>query len=160
MFAGKKFALLYRGSRDGFGSKDFHGCCDQHGNTMTLILSENESIFGRFTPLVWSSRGDYVPDPTLQSFVFTIKNPHNLPARIFGQKEASSVIHDHRQYGPSFGSNRDIRIYNQCRTTQSNYSSLGGTFNIDSGMDGSTVLTGAYNFSVKEIEVFEVIGFS
>jgi hypothetical protein len=34
---------------------------------------------------------------------------------------------------------------------------LGTSYANDTGIDGKQVLTGAYNFTVKEIEVFEVI---
>jgi hypothetical protein len=34
---GKRFALLWRGSRDGFGARDFHRRCDGHAPTLTLI---------------------------------------------------------------------------------------------------------------------------
>jgi hypothetical protein len=32
-FRGKRFALLWRGSRDGFGAPDFDGRCDGHAPT-------------------------------------------------------------------------------------------------------------------------------
>ena len=32
-----KWSLLYRGTRDGFGSDDFHSKCDGHSNTLTLL---------------------------------------------------------------------------------------------------------------------------
>jgi hypothetical protein len=157
---GKAFRLLYRGSRDGFGGGDFHRCCDQHPNTMTLILSDNGSIFGGFTPLVWSCRNTYVSDPSRQSFVFTIKNPHNLPPRIFAQKTTENAIYDHSGQGPRFGSGHDWWVYDKCNASNSSHSNLGVTYTNDTDMDGKNLLTGAYNFSVKEIEVFEVVGSS
>jgi hypothetical protein len=36
-FGGKRFTLLWRGSRDGFGARDFHRRCDGHARTLTLI---------------------------------------------------------------------------------------------------------------------------
>jgi hypothetical protein len=48
---------LWRGSRDGFGSGDFHSRCDGHANTVTLIetaASEHDVgdfVFGGFTPV-------------------------------------------------------------------------------------------------------------
>jgi hypothetical protein len=32
-----KWSLLYRGTRDGFGAKDFHSNCDGHSNTLTIL---------------------------------------------------------------------------------------------------------------------------
>jgi hypothetical protein len=95
-FQGKRFSLLWRGSRDGFGASEFHGRCDGHANTLTVILDTNGNIFGGFTPVKWESRvwnrkyGDQdnrpKADDSLKSFVFTLKNPHNIPARRFRLK--------------------------------------------------------------------------
>jgi hypothetical protein len=54
-FRGKRFVLLWRGSRDGFCAKDFHGRCDGHANTLTLILDMGGNVLGGFTPLQWES---------------------------------------------------------------------------------------------------------
>jgi hypothetical protein len=93
-FQGKRFSLLWRGSRDGFGSKEFHGRCDGHGNTLTVIFDTKGNIFGGFTPLKWNSRtpvafpdsSNSEVDDNLKSFLFTLKNPHNIPAKRFTLK--------------------------------------------------------------------------
>jgi hypothetical protein len=55
-FPGKRFALLSRGSRDGFGARDVHGHCKGHVPTLTLIQDTKENLFGGFTPVGWESR--------------------------------------------------------------------------------------------------------
>jgi hypothetical protein len=50
-FQWKRFSLLWRGGRNGFGSGDFHSRCDGHANTLTVILDTNWNIFGGFTPV-------------------------------------------------------------------------------------------------------------
>jgi hypothetical protein len=80
-FRGKHFTLLWRGSRDGFGAHDFHGRCDGHAPTLTLIQDTEGNIFGGFTPLEWESGYKFKADPSLKSFLFTLTDPHNLPAR-------------------------------------------------------------------------------
>jgi hypothetical protein len=62
-FRGKRFSLLWLGSRDDFGARDFHSPCDLHANTLTLILDTKGNIFGAFSPVQ--------------------KNPHSVPARRF-----------------------------------------------------------------------------
>jgi hypothetical protein len=88
-FREKQFTLLWRGSRDGFRADDFHRRCDGHPNTLTVILDTDGNIFGGFTPVGWKSR-DRAPrtraDPSLKSFIFTLKNPQNVPARRFALK--------------------------------------------------------------------------
>jgi hypothetical protein len=44
-----KWSLLYRGTRDGFGSNDFHSKCDGHSNTLTISKAKGSNfIFGGF----------------------------------------------------------------------------------------------------------------
>jgi hypothetical protein len=52
-FRGKRFALLWRGNRDGFAATDFHGRCDGGASTLTLILDTDGNVFGSSTPLGW-----------------------------------------------------------------------------------------------------------
>jgi hypothetical protein len=158
VFGDQKLELLYRGSRDGFGSSAFHRLCDGHSNTVTLILSTNDCIFGGYTPLTWSSRNAYVSDPSLRSFVFTIKNPHNLPARVFKQKQESYAICDNSSYGPIFGDGHTICIYNESHSSNNSYSRFANTYPNNTGIANNHVLAGGENFTVEEIEVFEVIG--
>jgi hypothetical protein len=95
-FGWKRFALLWRGSRAGFRARDFHRHCDGRAATLTLIQDMEGNIFGGFTPLKWESRkwngkhgresNGYKADPSLKTFLFTLKNPHNFPARRFALK--------------------------------------------------------------------------
>ena len=48
-FESKKFDLLWRGSRHGFGTKKFHSLCDNKGPTLTVIKSTTGYIFGGYT---------------------------------------------------------------------------------------------------------------
>ena len=45
--------LLYRGSRDGFLPSDFHSYCDFKNETVMLIKSDKDSIFGGYTNIQW-----------------------------------------------------------------------------------------------------------
>jgi hypothetical protein len=157
VFGGKKLQLLYRGSRDGFQGSTFHARCDGHLNTVTLISSTNNCIFGGYTPVAWGSRSDYVPDPSLASFIFTIKNPHNLPARIFKLKVATHATYHRADYGPTFGVGHDIHVCNECNCYNSYSNCHGHSYTYDTGIGATEILTGARYFTVKEIEVFEVI---
>jgi hypothetical protein len=99
-FRGKRFTLLWRGGRDGFGARDFHGRCDGHAATLTLIQDTDGKLFGGFTPVEWESRrwngkhglesNCWKADPSLKSFLFTLKNPHNFLSRTFALKPVES----------------------------------------------------------------------
>jgi hypothetical protein len=71
-FRGKRFALLWRGSRDGFGARDFHVRCDGHAPTLTLIQDTRGTFSVSSRPwsdmvalVMWFSRHDAgCPSPT------------------------------------------------------------------------------------------------
>jgi hypothetical protein len=170
-FRGKRFESLWRGSRDGFGAETFHIRCDGHANTLTVILDTDGNIFGGFTPLTWESRvwngksGDennYLKaDENQKSFIFTLKNPHNVAARRFALKAEKKylAIYCDSDWGPCFPGG--ILVLNNCDTQADSYASYFGAVYInDTGLGGeppnNTFLTGSEYFRVKEIEVFEI----
>jgi hypothetical protein len=158
-FRGKHFTLLWRGSRDGFGARDFHGRCDGHAPTLTLIQDTKGSIFGGFRPVQWESCTTNSPywkaDSSLKSFLFTLKNPHNLPARQFAPKpeNQNQTILCHSWWGPCFGG---IWVSDNSNAGDGSWSSVGRFCANDTGRCGNTVFTGWRYFRVKEIEVFEI----
>jgi hypothetical protein len=158
-FGGKRFTLLWRGSRDGFGARDFHGRCDGHANTLTLIKDTAGNIFGGFTPVEWESREKYpynTADPSLKSFLFTLKNPHNheatrLPLNV---REKGKAILCVSSSGPHF---YDISVSDNCNAnTGSLTCPFPDSYLNSTGLPGVTFFTGSDSFTVKEIEVFEI----
>jgi hypothetical protein len=158
VFEEQEFRLLYRGSRDGFRAEDVHRCCDNRGRTLTVILSDNDSIFGGYSTLPWTSQGSWVLDSGPKCFLFTIKNPHDLPPRIFARKQGDWAILDKGGIGPTFGGGHDLHVCDQCHTAKGSYTYPGRSYNNDTGLAREVVFTGAQSFLVKQIEVFEVIG--
>jgi hypothetical protein len=115
-FRGKSFSLLWRGRRDRFRARDFHSPWNGHANTLTLSEDTKGNIFGGFTPLKWESRTDlpYIKaDPSLKRFVFTLKNPHNVPARRFALKdeEKNWAIISVSDWSPCFPG---IAVFDSC----------------------------------------------
>jgi hypothetical protein len=159
-FRGKRFSLLWRGGRDGFDAHDFHSRCDGHANTLTLIEDTEGNIFGGFTPVEWESsepRGKDKADPSLKSFIFTLKNPQNVPARRFALKaeEKDEAIYCSSKWGPWFSC--DIVVSDDCNAnTNSCTSDFGYSYTNDTGLDGEEFFTGSKYFQVKEVEVFEI----
>jgi hypothetical protein len=156
-FEKNTWKLLYRGSRDGFKASNFHGECDNQSNTLTLIETTKGFIFGGFTPIPWDSSSGYKADNSQKSFLFTLKNPNKIFPRKFQLSNASSAIWSSSSYGPIFGGGHDICLYDNFNTGTNHYSNLGSGYVNDTGIDGKQVLTGEYNFTVKEIEVFSII---
>jgi uncharacterized protein YdcH (DUF465 family) len=167
-FQKKQFSLLWRGSRDGFKLKEFHRRCDGHENTLTVILDTKGNIFGGFTPVEWESRvwnGQYgnenntrKADDSQKTFIFTLKNPHNIPVRRFAlkaQEKYRAIVCDSEE-GPWF--NFAIRIRDNCDLRADNFGCLGTGYTNDTGLDDEIVFTGSECFQVEEIEVFEITG--
>jgi hypothetical protein len=165
-FREKQFSLLWRGGRDGFGVRAFHSRCDEHANTLTVILDTDGNIFGGFTPVKWESRrwngktgrenNARTADPSLKSFLFTLKNPHNVPARRFALKTENGdiAIFCGSGWGPRFG---DIHVHDNANANRDNYTKYFGTrYANDTGLDGKTFFTGSEHYQVKEIEMFEI----
>jgi hypothetical protein len=124
-----------------------------------VVLDTEGNIFGGFTPVEWETRSEspYVTaDPSLKGFIFTLKNPHDAPARRFALKaeKKGETICCYYIYGPHF---YDIGVYdNSNANTFSMTSCFGQNYTSDTGRDGRTFFTGSPNFKVKEIEVFEI----
>jgi hypothetical protein len=106
----------------------------------------------------WESdrNGKRKPDPSLKSFLFTLKNPHNVPARRFPLKaeEKEVAIYCDSDCGPCFC---DIGVDDNCNANTNSWTSdFGNSYTNDTGLDRETFLTGSRCFQVKEIEVFEI----
>jgi hypothetical protein len=156
-FRGKHFSLLWRGSRDGFGARDFHKRCNGHANTLVVILDPAGNIFGGFTPVAWESpsAGTYKADPSMKSFLFTLKNPRNTPVRRFALKAKMKhgAIYCGSKSGPDFN---DMTGKDNCNANTNSWTSLGDHYTNDTGLNAKTFFTGSWKFQVKEIEVFEI----
>jgi hypothetical protein len=85
-FDGKQWALLWRGSRDGFSALEFHRCYDGRANTLTLILDTDGNIFRSFSSVKLETPSNTFGckgDESLWSFPFTRRNPRGVPAQTF-----------------------------------------------------------------------------
>jgi hypothetical protein len=151
--------LLYRGSRDGFGTKDFHAKCDGHAKTLTVIKSSSSSnIFGAFTAACWDCSDKYKWDS--HAFVFSLKNAENRPCKMrIGSNRFHSAIFCSSSYGPTFGGASDIYIANNANENMLSCSNLGDSFrhprHAALSNEARTFLAGSYYFQLSEIEVFQ-----
>jgi hypothetical protein len=158
------FKLLYRASRDGFGSNDFHSKCDGHANTLTIFkTSESSNIFGGFTSVAWESpllgSGKCKSDPN--AFLFSLTNKENKPCKMkIDPNKIKNAIHCWSKFGPTFGfACPDIYIKNNANETKESYSCLGNTYKHPLYAYGTneaqSFLAGSYLFQLSEIEVYQ-----
>jgi hypothetical protein len=110
---------------------------------------------------VWNGDGSncWKADDSQKSFLFTLKNPRNIPARRFALKatEKWRAIRCNSECGPIFGGG-DIAVSGNCNANINSSTSLGSSYTNDTGLDRYIVFTGSLYFRVKEIKVFEITG--
>ena len=154
---GRKWSLLYRGSRDGFLGSDFHSHCDDKPKTLTIVQSKSGNIFGGFKSAQWKSSWSLEFDNS--AFIYSLVNYENRPLLFeYSSKDLETSIGQKSDYGPIFG--YDLVISNSSNTNTNSKSNLGTTYNHPEYPLGSfrtqTILAGAHNFQVQEIEVFQM----
>lgn len=153
-FTGQKWNLLYRGTRDGFKSEDFHQKCDGYANTFIIIQTESNAVFGGYTGARWSKDAGFVEDQ--YSFIYSYYNTLNKKL-IFECNRSLEAIYCEPNSGPSFGYN-DIFIANECNQNNDSSCHIGysyyNTINSYNSEESKEFLTGSASFKITEIEVY------
>jgi hypothetical protein len=155
------WSLLYRGTRDGFGAKDFHSRCDGHANTLTILKAKgSEFIFGGFASVSWQSSANGIWESDANAFIFSLTNKENRPLKMkIDPNRHTNAIGCHSDYGPSFGGFFDIKIANNSNTTMHSVSNLGKSYThpqyaYDTD-EAKTFMAGSFKFQLYEIEVYQ-----
>jgi hypothetical protein len=144
-------------------------------------LDTDGNVFGGFTPVEWESHvwnkkwEDIVKsnewksysgskrckgDDSLQSFLFTLKNPHGVSPRKFAlrMEKKQYAINCDSACCPVFG-DWNIYISSNCSANTNSCTCIGTRWS-DSTYVNDTAFryffTGEEKFTVKEIEVFEI----
>ena len=150
----KSMELIYRGTRDGMTSNDFHNKCDNKGKTICLFLNEKDNIFGGYSSIPWQNSGR---DKTANDcFLFTLTNIYNTEPTKFPYVSGRSVYHD-SGYGPYFG--YDLGFYTSF-DDNSNQSGFPSSYQDILGK-GKSIFTVDFNnnnkhYKLKEIEIFKL----
>jgi hypothetical protein len=150
--------ILYRASRDGFDSMNFHSKCDGKSPTLTLLKAKQTGfIFGGYTGACWE--GDEIQKFDSNSFIFSLTNKENLSCKINSTNYSKSIFCA-AESGPSFGGG-DIHIEDNSNTSNlfNSFSDLGDVYNhprYDYGTDEArSFLAGSYYFQLEEMEVYQ-----
>jgi hypothetical protein len=169
-----RFTLLYRGTRDGFGSRDFHSKCDNHSNTLTICKTSQKKrrecersklkvpefayICGGFTTVKWEStyKWKHVSDPN--AFVFSLTNKDYKPCKLsVNPDKYQYAVCCHSGSGPRFGD--DIFIADDSNLIMSS-SKLGETYkrpeHVRAEIEAFSFLAGTEEFCLSEIEVYKM----
>ena len=152
----QQWELIYKASRDGFGGNTFHSHCNEKGPTMTIILSNNNYLFGGYTSVPWTSSGSNKNDAT--AFLFTLTNPYGISPTKYpvNPTKASSAVYHNAHDGPKFGtSSYDLTVENNSNSNNACYTNFPSSY-IDTTGKGNNTFTGAVNFTTIDIEVFKL----
>ena len=149
----KSGTLLYRATRDGFYSSAFHAKCDGIPNTVTLIKTDLNGVFGGFASSKWDSSGFYIADS--RAFIFSLRKNGKLRNDKFMIKpeHASMALIGNRDNGPIFAgySSCDIFIKNNSNVNRGSFTNIGGSYQLPTYLAGSK-----NNWLSTEIEVYEL----
>ena len=143
--------MIFRMSKDGDKSEDFHKFCDNQGPTLVIVQTTSNKIFGGFTPLNWKSSEEKPIDKNNQTFIFSL----DLNKKYDQVKLNSQAIKCSKEFGPNFG-NDDFELKKNLKE---------GICYADNSCNficnGETELLGGKNnnetFYTKELEVFKII---
>ena len=143
--------LIYRATENGTQISDFHSKCDNIRNTLLIIRTDKNYIFGGFTSTGWkNTKGSNIYDE--KAFCFSL----NLN-KIYNIINPKNALHIQSTDGrPSFGSNKYVfLLQNNFLNTTSNYVEKITDYtgeNNDYEING-----GKQSFKVDELEVFQII---
>ena len=142
------YDLIYKASRDGDKSENFHSKCDNIHNTLVIITTTDSNIFGAFTTKTWIHSG-YVSDPF--AFAFSINNQKIY--NIIDNKNGEHAIYADNSYGPCFGNGTDFGLYSGCLGINDNWCNCKNTYNFN----GEHMNQNNFHFKVLDYEVYHII---
>lgn len=112
---------------------------------MVIVKSTGNKIFGGYAATPWDSLSGW--ENGMNHFLFSFDNKAKYIRKQGGQGICRST-----GYGPTFG---DLYIY-ETMNSNSNYSNIGSGYVLPPGASAKTLLTGDYNFTCSEVEVYSL----
>ena len=145
-----EFKLLYRGSRDGFTSQDFHDICDNQSHTVTFVkVDDSSEILGGYNPIEWKSDKSW--GNTKNSFIFSFESKSKVENCVLSRVAyARNAVYNYIYNGPTF--DKDLKIY-------TSYSGDSGGSYCEYSEDSAykePIRAKNGNFYIEECEVFRL----
>lgn len=154
------FKLVYRATRDGDSSKDFHGKCDNIGPNITLVRTKDNHRFGGFTKCNWKhlsqnkkNNNDEVGTGKKDKDAFCFSLDLN---KIYPNSQMDKeAIFCCEKYGPTFC--RNIFCLNDEMLSKGGYCMKKNTSYFIGQDDDYEISGGSRVFEVQDVEVLEII---
>ena len=136
--------FLYQASIDGFGIDNFHKKCDGKKNTIVLVITDNNRIFGGFTELEWDNYSEYKEGN--KGFIFSIndnkiyynKSKYKIECKSYFEPQFEGGFSIYSRDNYNFG--HDITTYEHIFDTEGKECALAGKF----------------EFNIKDYSVFQI----
>ena len=118
--------LLYRASKDGWTSFNFHIKCNEKKKTITIIHTNSKNIFGAYQSIKWNKIGKWYEDNN--SFLILIRSSKQYKSQIFKLKNKNlrneiTTVYHYTTMGHifGFGWGHDIRLDSKCNQHYGSY---------------------------------------
>ena len=157
--------LLYRGSRDGLTRAAFHKKCDYIRNTVTIVLNNNNYVFGGYTSVGFNYSISKSYQKDTNAYIFSLRQGSIATSGAkFTVRDPTTALFAWSSVGPAFGSYVgkyfcDIAVGLDSGT---NYADFGASYNLPSGYSWGTPATRSYlagtydTWKTNEIEVYRI----
>ncbi len=149
------WALVYRGSEDGFGCEDFHSKCDGVARTLTIVKALGSGcVFGGYTEKAWVQNCGWVGDD--RAFIFSLVNCEKRPLKIMCS-DTEHAIYCSASSGITFGID-DLTLASDSNQNEKSYSNLGECYEHldypEFSERAQCFLAGSRNFRTVEVEIY------
>jgi hypothetical protein len=155
--------LLYRATKDGFQASSFHSKCDNLANTVTIVKTTSNSVFGGYTSAPWTINlyNDFNSYDE-NAFVFSINKLGNQIRQRFNISNPDKAVIYSSWQGASFGD--DLMISDNSNLNENSYSNLGNSYQLPDNVyygtkNAQSYLAGSYTWKTTEIEVYQITPF-
>lgn len=148
-----EYSLLWRASRDGFDWEDFYGKCDGISNTLCIIQSKEDNVFGGFTSVKWSRESSYEYQDDPKACIYSIRSNQGLEPKLYPVKDdQQGVIYQCELFILTFGVDGKGFWINEDGSRGSASSDYCKEFDVPA----STLNGKNTRFDIIDIEVFQV----
>jgi len=154
IFEGKKmrFKKIYSATKNGDSSQKFHELCDNHYNTLILIQTGTNNIFGGFTSKVWNSM-ELGRKKDSKSFLFSLNQKKIYNPSLDDSIKIKYHLFCSENDGPCFYA---FSIENNClknggfcdEISKCNYDTFKTEYELNNGIK---------NFKVRQLEIYEIL---
>ncbi len=152
--------LLYKLTQDGYGELKFHSKCDGKANTVTIVKTDSNYVFGGYTAAMWKSDNSYGYDST--AFIFSLRRNGISYSEKYMVKDPNYAISSYSDEGPGFGKGFSDIYLTLSSGGYQGHTNFGHSYSLPSGYsyeeeNTKSYLAGSFNSWVAiEVEVSQL----